>query len=810
MEPDDQFDPDSVRSRFVAAIAAASAPSGAETLSCEFEKLYELCGIQARELAELRRQLTAARASAASISVGASGDATSTGIISTLRARLIEAQDDLLAGRDAERASSAERVRLAESNMRLTDDNMRLRAAAQRNESERARLVSSAALDKAAAAAASGECALLRVELQKARSDRDALAAARDELATTLGSFASERVSASGTMQAELNAATEMMSRNARAREAIEARLRDETARADAAVSRAEGLARDMELARAEARVAAHAATQALAAARSDAQLAARARSLAESDAAAAPAAAGTAQVHAPAVASAAPAASSAPAPLRALSEARSGILNAFSFVSSAVRSAATSAAAGSGISGSGGSGSSTGAAAATGLSITTASLATFGAAADFAALSHSDLPVPSRARGSVSCCSDSSIVALSFLDSSGARVVAAAGARLLVLDTSPGGDARAPLAALVAPALDSELTSVAPARAALYAGLSDRSIAGWDVGALTCTRMIAHAHAGAVAALAWSPGGSGAASGDGGGCGVLLSGGAADTTAKLWDLRDRGSRPVMTFAARSHVNAVAFAADGSVLIGTQDGFVRAFDSRAAGSAAAKSETAAWPAKVARGSGSPPVTGIALGADGLVLASTRDAGGTSALWLFSSDVFNGGLRGGEDGARVLRAPGFELPSRFSRGLIVGRHVVAGSACGAVHAWSLAGEYECAVGAGRGPGGGGSRNLGRTARARRAASAAANRDPLMGGAFAELDEDEDAAGEQGPQARRATAAIHSVALSSDGSTMATGSADGVVAIWEVDSGSAFAGGRAREGSEQIAGDDGLSG
>ena len=53
---------------------------------------------------------------------------------------------------------------------------------------------------------------------------------------------------------------------------------------------------------------------------------------------------------------------------------------------------------------------------------------------------------------------------------------------------------------------------------------------------------------------------------------------------------------------------------------------------------------------------------------------------------------------------------------------------------------------------------------------------------MGGAFAELAED---GGDEGAVAASAHAGIHSVAVSVDGSTMATGDASGFIAVWEVE-------------------------
>lgn len=823
---DSFFDAESVRERFTIAIANASADPGITTLSREFQSLYELCGSRLRETNELRRQLTSARAQMISPSLSGGSDSSTTKLISSLRARLIEAQDDLLQGRDLERTSSGERLKLAAANARLTEDISRLRAAAIRVEAERARLVSAAALDHAAATAAGGENAVLRRELASAREERDALAVARDELATTLGSFASSRVSASGQMQAEINAANEERARNTRARETLEIRLREETTRAENAVLRSETLARDLEMARTEARVAASTAANLLATVRSEANITTSALRIAAADSAAIAAEQVLASMTVPTTTTATttppvsispliasstsvrgtnighsqpplPLTLPAPAPRGgggSLSEARSVFGSAFSMLSSAVRTGAANAVAGvtaatSGVS-LGGSGP-------VNHSNNTHTLTFSAPFADFASLSHSDLPIPSRARGPPSRLGEGAVVALTFLDASGARAVAASGARLLVLDTT-GGERRAPLAALVAPARDAELAAVVAGANTLYAGLTDRSIAAYDVSALTCTRSIAHAHGGAVAALAWSAAGwsgGGGGGGESGGSttssGILVSGGASDTTVKLWDLRDRSARPVASFAARSHVNAVAFAANGSILAGCQDGSVRSFDARSslAGGTSLRSETGVWPPRSARGA--PAVTGLSLGAGGTILVSTRDTGGGSTLFLLESTWLDARGVSSIDPSpvRTMRSPGFELPSRFSRGLIAGRHCIAGSVNGSLYTWSVLGDFECTVGGRPTQGGGGlgGGRTGRTARLRRAAAAAAANDNIMGGAFAELAEDED----DGEASAAATTAaehtgIHCCAISADGSTLATGNQSGFIALYEVES------------------------
>lgn len=775
--PDEDPQCTDLRTRFFSAFAAAadSSPTLA-SLSREFSLLWDQYGSARREVSDLRAALSAARATPVqTIGAAASADE-NVRAISALRARLIEAQDDILKQRDVERAAFAERLRLAEHNARLVEDAARLRAASARADVERGSLQAASSLARAGEARALDEARMLRAALASARAERDALATARDDLSASLANVSTARMNASADVVAELNANADERIRAARAREALERRVADEVSRADAAIARAVKAEGELDAARAAVRAATAAREQAdaeraraltaMALARDEAEYVVRAAAV--GTAAYAEAGAGVAATSQGATT----AASS-----QVLSNAKNVFGAAFGFVSKVVSGmSAESAIAAGGVAAEGG-----------GVNTSLNSFVGAVTIADFTPVSHAELPVPSRARGVISL-RDLPIICVSILDAAGSRTAAAEGDRISILDTS--ACARSPLALLTPAARDVDVTTFCLGMGGtLFSGLSDRSLLQWDISTRTCTRSFAGVHAGAISAMAYTPAeitpgpvGSMLA-------GTLATAGALDTAVKLWDVRDKGARPARTLAAKSHVNALTVRADAfAVIVGCQDGCVRVFDIRGSDVDA----VAQWPpapAAASRGVAAvvyAAISGLALGPSGAVLVSTRDSGGGSALVLLEEGDF---VRRGVSTKESMVAPqsfrhaDFALPSRFARGIFsaCGHHVLAGGDAGGVCSWSVdRGAFEFTIG---GP------SVQRAARSAAAAAAAARRRTastdtvLSSGAFAELDRDESAEAEKSAAAA-ARAPIHCVAVSSDGSALVTGSAKGRVSVWEV--------------------------
>ncbi len=141
-----------------------------------------------------------------------------------------------------------------------------------------------------------------------------------------------------------------------------------------------------------------------------------------------------------------------------------------------------------------------------------------------------------------------------------------------------------------------------------LAAAYSDRCVRLFDLGTQRLTRSL-QGHAGRVQALVYVP--PSAAAGRG-----LVFSGSADKTVKLWDTRD--GRAVRTLDCKSTVNGLALSADGMLLAtANQDGGVRLFDVRAAGRTVADAPAAHAAA----------ATGAAFSRDGAsakLLSTSRD------------------------------------------------------------------------------------------------------------------------------------------------------------------------------------------
>lgn len=98
-----------------------------------------------------------------------------------------------------------------------------------------------------------------------------------------------------------------------------------------------------------------------------------------------------------------------------------------------------------------------------------------------------------------------------------------------------------------------------------------DKTVFLWDVATAQTLRRF-NGHSGRVEAVAF--GGEG---GEGSGESVVVSG-SFDGTVKIWDLRAKGEKPIMTFGeARDSVSSVAVR-DGEIFAGSVDGRVRVYD----------------------------------------------------------------------------------------------------------------------------------------------------------------------------------------------------------------------------------------
>jgi hypothetical protein len=796
------------REAFDAAVARAGEPSDRWRAVCrEYEALFASHQAALREIGGLKSQLqesnatslaaavanaaaAAAAAAAPASGAGAAAAAASEKQVQALQARLIASQDALLLEREKERRAVAERLRLVESNQRLSEEAAALRRGAERYGAERDGLVASEAGARGAAERATAEAALLRADVLALRGELRRSTAEREELLAQLSTLTSNRLGSAAEAVERVNGGNEELARASRARETAEARLCDALSRAaagEAAAARAEAELTLLRGALARARAAAGASVGAALPAEAPPPPPPPAPAVAHVAAPAPAAEAGTdapppparatpplpslpaplasAPASAAAAAATAAAAAAAGALTGAAATAKNAFGSAFSFVSSALGGARGVGAPSPGGEGGGGGG----------LHATSASLAL--ASGAFHTVMHAELPVPAKQRARFAL-GARPLVALQFMDPAGTRVAAAEGARITFLELKGGGGAPSPTGYLALPQPGVDVCSFVVGPRAAFGGGSDASLFFWDAATRACTKTLTGSHSGPVCSLLFlahefSPAGGG---GGGPGAGCLVSGATMDGTVKVWDPRERGSRPAQTANVRSHINALAACGwDGnSVFVGCQDGRVRRVDLRAGAAA-----SGGWPSVQPVGAALPAVSGLAAapaGAHGLpaqLLASTRDSGGGSALVALDAATL-------EPLPRVapMRHSSFALPSRTSRAVLspCGAHAVAGGASGALFSWHVggAGEFEVQVGAGG---------------ARRRRRGAQQQQPcgggdavLMGGAFAELAA-EDAACEEEARVGHAGAPATVVAFAPEGALMASGDADGVVCFWE---------------------------